>query len=71
VCSTGVDLDVVPVAADYRLSVPPPSPGAATRLVIVVPAGDDVRVTRELIDALAEPAELRTVPRDWPAVLGA
>jgi hypothetical protein len=66
VCSTGVDLDVVPVAADYRLSV-----GVEARLVIVVPAGDDVRVTRELIDALVEPAEVRTVPRDWPTVLGA
>ena len=64
VCSTGVDLDVVPVAADYRNAA-----GGSPRLVIVVPEGDDVRATRDLVDALAAPAELRTVPRDWPATL--
>jgi hypothetical protein len=64
VCSTGVDLDLVPVAADYRNAT-----RGSPRLVIVVPEGDDVRATRDLVDALAEPAELRTVPRDWPATL--
>ena len=64
VCSTGVDLDVVPVAADYRDAT-----AGSPRLVIVVPAGDDVRATRDLVAALAEPAELLAVPRDWPATL--
>jgi len=36
-----------------------------TRLVLVVPEGDDYPVTRELAAALAEPAEIAVVPRDW------
>jgi hypothetical protein len=63
-CSTGVDLDLVPVAADHRRAA-----GASPRLVIVVPQGDDVRATRDLAAALADPAELVTVPRDWAAAL--
>jgi hypothetical protein len=61
VCSTGVDPDLVPAAADVRLSVARPE----TRLAVVVPEGDDLPVTRRLAAALRHPAEVRTVGRDW------
>ena len=60
VCSTGVDPDLVPSAADSRRIYLPEA-----RLVIVVPEGDDHPVTRALAGALARPAEVRTVPRSW------
>ncbi len=60
VCSTGVDVDLVPTAADCRRLY---SPGAD--LVVVVPEGDDLPVTRALAGALARPALVRTVPRSW------
>ncbi len=63
VCSTGVDLDLVPVAADARLAF-----DTAARLVVAVPEGDDHRVTRELAAALTDPAEVITVSRDWPSL---
>jgi hypothetical protein len=63
-CSTGVDLDLVPVAADHRRAA-----GVSPRLVIVVPQGDDVAATRDLAAVLVDPAELVTVPRNWPAAL--
>ena len=63
VCSVGVDLDLVPTAADCRLLYAP-----ASRLVIVVPSGDDVAITRELAGALSAPAEVVTVPRAWEGV---
>jgi hypothetical protein len=61
VCSVGIDLDVVPFAADARLAAG--DPGA--RLVLVVPARDDHRVTRELNGLLRVPADVVTVPDDW------
>lgn len=60
VCSTGIDVDLVPTAADARIGHDP-----AARLVLVVPEGDDHPVTRELAAALADPAEVVTVPGDW------
>lgn len=60
VCSTGIDLDLVPSAADARLS-----DGRDARLVLVVPEGDDHPVTRDLAAALREPAEVVTLGRDW------
>ena len=66
VCSTGVDVDVVPTAADTRRLHH--GPGADTALLIVVPEGDDYPVTRSLAAALRHPAEVRTVRRDWDAV---
>ncbi len=60
VCSTGIDVDLVPTAADARLSRDP-----AARLVLVVPEADDHPVTRDLAAALADPAEVVTVPGDW------
>jgi hypothetical protein len=62
VCSAGIDLDVVPTAADCRLLHAPRG-----QLVIAVPEGDDIPVTRRLAAALARPAEVLTVPTGWEA----
>lgn len=62
VCSTGIDLDLVPAAADVRLAWAPEA-----RLVLVVPERDAHPVTRTLADALAAPAEVVTVAGDWRA----
>jgi hypothetical protein len=59
-CSVGVDLDLVPAAADTRLSVDPEA-----RLVLVVPQRDAHPVTRELAARLARPADVVTVDDDW------
>jgi hypothetical protein len=59
-CSVGVDLDLVPAAADARSAY---APGA--RLLLVVPQRDAHPVTRRLADALVEPAEIVTVPDDF------
>jgi hypothetical protein len=61
VCSTGIDVDLVPAASDERLAAP--NPGA--RLVLVLPEADAHRVTRDLAAALCDPAEIVTVPADW------
>ena len=60
VCSVGVDLDLVPTAADCRLLY-----GASSDLWLVVPEGDDLPVTRSLAGRLGPPARMLTVPRDW------
>ena len=60
VCSTGVDVDLVPAAADVRLA-----DGRQARLVLAVPGADDHPLTRWLASALAQPAEVTTVPDDW------
>ncbi len=65
VCSTGIDLDLVPTAADSRRLH---DPGA--ELVIVVPEGDDHAVTRALAAGLRRPAAVRTVPRSWEQLGG-
>jgi hypothetical protein len=57
VCSSGIDLDVVPFAADARLALGVPE----ARLVIVVPARDDHPVTRALASLLVHPAEVRVL----------
>jgi hypothetical protein len=62
-CSVGIDLDLVPAAADARTVH---APGA--RLVVVVPERDDHPVTRRLAASLVEPAEVVTVPSDWRRV---
>jgi hypothetical protein len=69
VCSIGVDLDLVPTAADLRITHGPVTDDpAGVRLVLVVPEGDDYPVTRDLAAALAEPAEVVVLPRDWMAL---
>ena len=60
VCSTGVDLALVPLAADTRALH---SPGA--RLVLAVPARDHHPATRTLVELLRDPAELLDVPPEW------
>lgn len=63
VCASGVDLDLVPYAADARLAVEAADPGVGggTRLVLVTPARDQVRVTGELAGLLRWPVELVSV----------
>ena len=58
VTSTGIDLDLVPTAADVRLREAPDA-----RLVLVVPSRDASPVTRELAGALRQPAEVAEVDR--------
>jgi hypothetical protein len=70
VCSTGIDPDLVPQAADARVQAPgwpgfPAPDGGPVRLVVVVPEGDDHPLTRRLVALLREPGELVTVPADW------
>jgi hypothetical protein len=63
VCSAGVDLDLVPFAADAREALA----DSGARLILVVPEGDDHPVTRRLAARLAVPAEVVTVPPERPA----
>jgi hypothetical protein len=53
VCSVGVDLDLVPYAADARLRVDPEA-----RLLLAVPDRDAISVTRALAACLSAPAEV-------------
>jgi hypothetical protein len=53
VCSTGVDLDLVPTAAEARLA-----DGRDARLLLAVAPRDDHPVTRALAGSLLEPAEI-------------
>lgn len=57
VCSTGIDLDLVPWAADARAYVS----DEAARLVIVVPDRDAIAVTRDLAATLRVPAQVRSI----------
>ena len=61
-CSVGIDLDVVPSAADARLALDPEA-----RLVIVLPERDDHPVTRRIAGSLLHPAEIVGVSGDWRA----
>lgn len=63
VCSTGIDIALVPTAADIRLRHP-------GRLVLVVPEIDAHPVTLDLAAALRDPAEVVTVPPDWRRLAG-
>ncbi len=60
VCSVGVDLDLVPAAADTRLAA-----GPGRRLLIVVPARDAHPVTLALAARLSPPAEVVRVSDAW------
>jgi hypothetical protein len=61
-CSVGIDLDVVPAAADARLLHAPDAD-----LLVVVPERDAHPVTLALAARLAHPAEVVAVPGDWRA----
>jgi hypothetical protein len=60
VCSVGTDLDLVPAATDAAIA-----DGRAPQVRFVVPEGDDLPSTRDLVDLLTIPADLVTVPPDW------
>ena len=62
VCSTGVDLSLVPVAADTRAWRDP-----SARLVLVIPARDRVPTQVRLTELLEHGAELVTVAEPWAA----
>ena len=66
VCSVGIDVDLVPTAADVRLHSDP-----SARLVLVVPERDDHRVTRALAALLHHPAEVLPIPGDWRSATSA
>jgi hypothetical protein len=59
-CSVGVDLDLVPAAADARLVNDPEAD-----LLLVVPERDALPVTVGLAARLTRPAEVVTLPGDW------
>jgi hypothetical protein len=59
-CSVGIDLEVVPLAADARAITDPDA-----RLVIALPARDAHDLTRALAASLRRPAELLPVEGDW------
>jgi hypothetical protein len=59
VCSTGIDLDLVPSAADARHAA---FPHGNARLVLALPPRDVHPVTEALAAALARPAEIVPVP---------
>ncbi len=56
VCSVGIDLDVVPFAADARLALDP-----AARLMLALPERDVHPVTRRMAERLVDPAEIVAV----------
>jgi hypothetical protein len=64
VCSVGVDMDLIPTASDCRLLHCPEA-----ELVLALPEGDDVLVTRELAGSLARPAAICVVPRTWEGLV--
>jgi len=61
-CSVGIDLDLVPTAAEVRAHHAPEA-----RLVLAVPERDDHPVTRRLATRLRRPAEVVVLPDDWRA----
>ena len=60
VVASGVDLDLIPYAADARLSAEQAGVGVE-RLVVVLPARDRVRILDELAAALRRPVEFVTI----------
>ena len=63
VCSVGVDLDLIPFAADARLAAES-APGykeTTPRLVVVTPARDLVKVTSEIAGLLRDACELVSI----------
>jgi hypothetical protein len=60
VFSTGVDVDLVPVAAEARMA-----DNREPRLLIVVPERDDHPYLRPMAQALRVPADVVTVSDDW------
>jgi hypothetical protein len=65
-CSIGVDLELVPGAADDRLTHRPDA-----RLVLAVPAKDALAVTTELAGHLRSPATVVPIAEGWAGGVGA
>lgn len=65
VCSTGIDVDLIPSGADVRMADP-----RRPRLRFVLPQRDDHHLTRLAVGRLAEPADVVLVPDTWKAGLG-
>jgi hypothetical protein len=63
-CSVGIDVDLVPTAADARAAL---DPGA--ELWLAVPARDDHATTRRLASRLRAPARIVPVPDGWRSTL--
>jgi hypothetical protein len=64
VCSVGVDLDLIPYAADARLAAEAAEPGVRgkpSRLVVITPSRDRVKVTGELAGLLDQACELASL----------
>ena len=61
--SVGIDLDLVPAAADARAADP-----RRPHLMVVVPERDAHPLTVKVLERLAQPAELVAVPGDWRAL---
>jgi hypothetical protein len=59
-CAVGVAPDLVPLAADARAAI---DPGA--RLVLALPARDDLPGNRRLAGRLRPPATVTPIPGDW------
>lgn len=66
--STGIDLDLVPAAADARRAGG--ADMAGSRLILAMPPADDHPRTRQLAALLRDPAEVVTVPADWKGAAG-
>jgi hypothetical protein len=62
-CSVGVQLDLVPAAADARLALAPDDD-----LLLALPRRDAHPVTAALAARLVAPARLVPLDDDWPAV---
>ena len=60
VCAVGIDLDLVPFAADARLLHNPEA-----ELKIVVPERDTHQILREMVDRLVDPAEIIGIDDGW------
>jgi hypothetical protein len=65
VFSVGVDLDLVPTAADVRLHERQQRTETVERLVLVLPERDVVAATRAQAEALSEPAEIVAIDDAW------
>jgi hypothetical protein len=63
VCSVGIDLELVPVAADLRAREA--SEAGEPRIVLVMPERDAQPVTRALAEQLTEPAQVVPVEGEW------
>ena len=63
VCSSGVDLDLIPYAVDARLAAAAAGPGVdgTARLVVVIPSRDRLPLIDRLARSAREPIEFVTI----------